>query len=267
MSSYHYSYTLDALSVKIPELEFTLSSPFPLILGVGSVAVYLFCIFVLFPAITPLAKANKQLLESFAKFHFVLLCIYSAFCCAATFYYIYTVGEIYSLNDYLCNDTPLWLRQVALTFTLSKIWEWGDTAIDIWRGKTVSQIGFLHCYHHATTFLLFLVVQNFPGAEKSGMLLNGFVHTLMYYHYAFRLPKILRPLITSAQIAQLVTVTYFWNITPQTCASKQDFPSEHFIIYLIPYALVPVYTIFFVIFFFEKYLYKDSKAPQGKKQT
>ncbi len=55
------------------------------------------------------------------------------------------------------------------------------------------------------------------------MLMNGFVHFLMhvpqtlpavifcnnfnmYAHYAFRLPRFFRPIITTLQIAQLVTV-------------------------------------------------------------
>ena len=46
----------------------------------------------------------------------------------------------------------------------------------IWQRRSLD---FLHTYHHATTFCLFLAVMNFPGAEKCGMLLNGFVHLIM----------------------------------------------------------------------------------------
>jgi hypothetical protein len=46
----------------------------------------------------------------------------------------------------------------------------------VWQGR---KLDFLHLYHHATTFALFLIVMNFPGTEKFGMILNGFVHTIM----------------------------------------------------------------------------------------
>ena len=46
----------------------------------------------------------------------------------------------------------------------------------VWHGRRKD---FLHMYHHATTFALFLLVMNFPGAEKCGMLLNGAVHFIM----------------------------------------------------------------------------------------
>ena len=144
-------------------------------------------------------------------------------------------------------------------FILSKIWEWGDTAILRWKGLSLGKIGFLHIYHHATTFLLFLIITNFPGAEKCGMLLNGFVHTLMYYHYAYRLPKFLRPVITTFQILQLSTVTYLWRDIPKVCEAYADFPRRHSAEFFIPYALVPVYILFFLKFFFEQYLLPSSK--------
>ena len=128
-------------------------------------------------------------------------------------FHIIETKEIINWTDYICTPVPPWLRAISITFTISKIWEWFDTAILISKGHSLSKIGFLHIYHHATTFLLFLCVMNLPGGEKSGMLFNGFVHTLMYYHFAFRLPKLLRPIITSLQIVQLMASTYIWHVT------------------------------------------------------
>jgi hypothetical protein len=177
--------------------------------------------------------------------------------------YLIQSKEITNLSNLLCKPIPSWLRILSILFTISKIWEWFDTAILISKGHSLSKIGFLHIYHHATTFLLFLCVMNFPGGEKNGMLLNGFVHTLMYYHFAFRLPKLLRPLITTLQIIQLLTVTYIWRVVPSLCPEYKHFPSQYFFEYLLPHALVPVYCLFFFKFFIEQYLLSSSKKVKS----
>jgi hypothetical protein len=105
---------------------------------------------------------------------------------------------------------------------------------------------------------------NFPGGEKSGMLLNGFVHALMYYHFAFRLPKLLRPMITTLQIIQLLTVTYIWCVVPNLCSEYKHFPHENFLAYLLPFAFVPVYCLFFFKFFIEQYLLSSSKKGKSE---
>lgn len=112
------------------------------------------------------------------------------------------------------------------------------------------------------------------------MLLNGFVHTIMYYHFAWRLPKILRPVITAAQIVQLAYLTWLWyvrscfvlfalcmhacvlcrHVTPSTCAAYATFPQEHPIEFIIPYGLVPVYLAFFLQFFWASYIAKGGRA-------
>mmetsp|Transcript_11600 Transcript_11600/g.17623 ORF Transcript_11600/g.17623 Transcript_11600/m.17623 type:complete len:263 (+) Transcript_11600:49-837(+) len=252
----HYSFTFNSLDIHVPWINWhiSLQSPYPAILACGSVLIYTLLIYIILPSMRPISDKGKLKLQYYAKIHFCLLCFYSAICCFSTLYYLFLSGEIHNLQAYLCNPLPEWLRLLSLSFILSKIWEWGDTAIDIWKGRSVNQIGFLHCYHHATTFFLFLLVENFPGTEKSGMLFNGFVHTLMYYHYAFRLPKVMRPLITAAQIVQLVTVTYIWHISPSSCPAYIDFPKNHLIEFLLPYGMVPVYTVFFIKFFIESYI-------------
>lgn len=263
-----YKFNFNILEFEIPFTNyiFHFNSPIPLLLSFGSILIYLLFIYIIIPNLTSIITKNKILFNNFTKLHFFLLFLYSGICCFSTLYYLYKNNEFINLNDFMCKPLPDWLRLLSLTFIISKIWEWVDTFIDIWRGKTPYQIGFLHCYHHATTFFLFLLVENFPSTEKSGMLLNGFVHTLMYYHYAFRLPKFMRPLITFFQIVQLVTVTYIWHITPLTCSEHALFPKEHFIEFIIPYGLVPVYAIFFVKFFIESYILPKKKQDHHNHQ-
>jgi hypothetical protein len=175
-------------------------------------------------------------------------------------------GDFTSYETFLCTPVPGWLRWVSISFTLSKVWEWLDTAILLWKGHGLQKIGFLHLYHHLTTLFLFLHVMNAPGTEKSGMLMNGFVHTLMYYHFAFRLPKAFRPLITFAQILQLSSATYFHYAIPSICPVHAAFPSTHPWEHLVPYLMVPVYCLFFIKFFFEQYVFTKKEAKTVKTQ-
>jgi fatty acid elongase 3 len=251
--NYEYSFTFQKWKVGS---AFEVASPYTYVIGFGSVLAYLLLIFVVFPAMKPRGTQELTAMRSKAKIHYVLLCVYSGICSFSTLYHIYTTGEIYSLESYLCEPCPYWMRMLSLSFIFSKIWEWFDTAVLIWNESTLL---FLHCYHHATTFLLFLIVENFHGTSKSGMLLNGFVHFLMYYHYAFRLPRFMRPLITIAQIIQLAVVTYFWYVSPATCPAYADFPVSYPLEFNIPYGLVPVYLCFFLKFFFESYVMSPKK--------
>jgi hypothetical protein len=211
--------------------------------------------------IFPLFKSKFN--HSFAKIHYILLFVYSLFSFIVVLVYLIQTNEITNWSNYVCVPIPSWLRVLSITFTISKIWEWFDTAILISKGHALSKIGFLHIYHHATTFLLFLCVMNFPSGEKNGLLLNGFVHTLMYYHFAFRLPKILRPVITALQIVQLISSTYMWHVTPGLCPQYKDFRRENLIEFLIPYILVPVYCLLFFKFFIEQYLLSPSKTSKS----
>lgn len=157
---------------------------------------------------------------------------------------------------------------VSLSFTLSKVWEWFDTAVLIAEGKSLDKIGFLHLYHHATTFGLFLVVSSFPLTEKLGLLLNGGVHALMYYHFAFRLPKAMRPLITLTQIVQLAVVTYAWVYCSSACDEAKAYREASALSWAFPFALVPVYLALFVKFFVETFLCRGARAaPDARKKA
>jgi hypothetical protein len=104
---------------------------------------------------------------------------------------------------------------------------------------------------------------NFPGTEKIGLLLNGFVHTLMYAHYAFRLPRMFRPIITIAQIIQLALGTLSHHINITTCKEFSGYIEQHPFDYLVPYFFVPVYLGAFIRFFWQTYV----SAPAAKKEV
>ena len=238
-----------------------ISPPWTYVISIGSCFLYLFFITMVFPLLTP--KLSPAFIHAFAKFHHVLLFVYSLFASASVLYHLVVTHEVTNGSDFLCVPIPSWLRVVTASFTISKIWEWLDTAILIWKGHSLKKIGFLHIYHHATTFLLFLVVMNLPGAEKGSVLFNGMVHALMYYHFAFRLPQYLRPMITVIQILQLITATYVWYIVPSVCPAYRHFTAESPLEFLVPFALVPVYCLLFFKFFIQHYVLSSPKKVKA----
>lgn len=72
----------------------------------------------------------------------------------------------------------LWL------FYISKVWDFWDT-IFIVLGKKWRQLSFLHVYHHLTIFLFYWLNTNvyYDGDIFLTILLNGFIHTVMYTYY------------------------------------------------------------------------------------
>jgi hypothetical protein len=72
----------------------------------------------------------------------------------------------------------LWL------FYVSKAWDFWDT-IFIIIGKKWRQLSFLHVYHHITIFLFYWlnIKVNYDGDIYLTVVLNGFIHTVMYTYY------------------------------------------------------------------------------------
>ena len=85
-------------------------------------------------------------------------------------------------NKFNVSDPPignlLWL------FYVSKVWDFWDT-IFIVLGKKWRQLSFLHVYHHTTIFLFYWLLSNvlYDGDIYLTILLNGFIHTVMYTYY------------------------------------------------------------------------------------
>jgi hypothetical protein len=93
-------------------------------------------------------------------------------------------------NDYNalpCNvydrDHPP-LANLLWLFYVSKIWDFWDTAFII-LGKKWRQLSFLHVYHHFTIFLFYWINVNsmYDGDIFLTIVLNGFIHTVMYTYY------------------------------------------------------------------------------------
>jgi GNS1/SUR4 family len=82
------------------------------------------------------------------------------------------------------NPTAAPTANLLWLFYISKVWDFWDT-IFIVLGKKWRQLSFLHVYHHTTIFLFYWVNVNvnYDGDIFLTILLNGFIHTVMYTYY------------------------------------------------------------------------------------
>jgi len=110
----------------------------------------------------------------------IMLCSYMTI---ESFLLAYRSGyHVVPCNKFDTENPPvanlLWL------FYVSKIWDFWDT-IFIVLGKKWKQLSFLHVYHHTTIFLFYWLNVHvlYDGDIFLTILLNGFIHTVMYTYY------------------------------------------------------------------------------------
>lgn len=119
-------------------------------------------------------------------------------------------------NNYDTVNPPI--ANLLWLFYISKVWDFWDT-IFIVIGKKWRQLSFLHVYHHTTIFLFYWLNShvNYDGDIYLTILLNGFIHTVMYTYYFICMhtknPETGRPLpiwwksyLTLMQMIQFVTM-------------------------------------------------------------
>jgi len=80
-------------------------------------------------------------------------------------------------------DNPV-IANLLWLFYVSKVWDFWDT-IFIVLGKKWRQLSFLHVYHHTTIFLFYWLntIMNYDADIYLTIILNGFIHTVMYTYY------------------------------------------------------------------------------------
>jgi len=152
----------------------------------------------------------------------------------------------------------------TLLFTLSKAFEMGDTVFIVLRKRPLI---FLHYYHHVT--VLVYCWQGYSEHAASGrwfLMMNYFVHSLMYSYYAIRAwgvrtPKILSMAVTLLQLFQMVMglivvlQVYRIKLAGQHC--QQTFGNLYFAL-LIYFS----YFLLFARFFYSAYLSKSHHKYQ-----
>ena len=171
------------------------------------------------------------------------------------FYDLYTHGLHYSLCDnayYFSKPTNFWCS----LFTLSKLVELGDTLFIVLRKQPLI---FLHYYHHIT--VLMYVWFTYPYRTASGrwfLMMNYFVHSLMYTYYAlramrFKVPRFVNKVLTTLQLCQMFVgfciAIYLRNVMESgiPCATNWMAIKYSFLMYVS-------YFILFAKFFYDTYI-------------
>jgi len=174
-------------------------------------------------------------------------------------------------NNYgmLCNhynryDPPM--ANILWLFYISKIWDFWDTFFIV-TGKKWRQLSFLHVYHHFTVFLCYWINVNinYDGEVYLSIVLNGFIHTVMYTYYFIcmhtkvretgkSLPIWWKSSLTSMQMIQFVTMTSQASGLLLT-GCKETNPKVFFIYFAYTISLLLLFAQFFVT----SYVKRDKK--------
>jgi elongation of very long chain fatty acids protein 6 len=145
---------------------------------------------------------------------------------------------------------------------LSKVVELGDTAFIVLRKQNLL---FLHWYHHVTTLMAWWVMYHWYEPNQLWyIVMNSFVHSLMYSYYALRamkirVPKVIAMSITTFQLLQMVlgvvvNLYTIWvmhlNGTPANCPHRNWFGLQ------VSFGIYVPYTVLFAKLFIDSYLVK-----------
>mmetsp|Transcript_2352 Transcript_2352/g.2450 ORF Transcript_2352/g.2450 Transcript_2352/m.2450 type:complete len:215 (+) Transcript_2352:116-760(+) len=110
----------------------------------------------------------------------VMLCSYM---CIEAGVRAYTAGySILPCNKFNSADPPI--AFILYVFYISKILDFFDTFFIIAENRW-KQLSFLHVYHHTSIFLFYWLNLNvgYDGDVYVTIVLNGFIHTVMYTYY------------------------------------------------------------------------------------
>jgi len=177
-------------------------------------------------------------------------------------------GWTYSVCDsslYLGSD-GFW----GFVFTMSKIIEMGDTLFIVLRRQPLI---FLHWYHHITVFMYcYYSFAEYASTGRWCMVLNFFVHSVMYTYYALRairvrVPSFVRMSVTILQILQMclglvVSVNVYVNKSSGVYCHTTS-PNAVFAI-----LLYTSYLILFAHFFYQQYASPSrKKSPDSNKKV
>lgn len=168
-------------------------------------------------------------------------------------------------NGYDAENPPL--ANLLWLFYVSKVWDFWDTVFIV-IGKKWRQLSFLHVYHHFTIFLFYWLNAhvNYDGDIYLTILLNGFIHTVMYTYYFIcmhtkdpstgkSLPIWWKSSLTLMQLIQFVTMMS--QATYLLCTQCQTTSLNVVVAYL-------VYILSLFVLFAQFYVVSYSTKPKKK---
>ncbi|GAB0090387.1 Elongation of very long chain fatty acids protein [Sergentomyia squamirostris] len=159
--------------------------------------------------------------------------------------------------------TPISMRTLHISWyvMMSKVIELVDTVFFVLRKKQ-KQVSVLHVYHHASTLFLCWLAVKYVGTGMAlfSIILNAFVHVLMYSYYFLsifqRLQHRLRPIKPYITVIQMVQ---FSMILVQICIT---------VIYdcTLPKAILAMYFPNVIVIFYMFYkFFKRTYVPESNK--
>lgn len=169
----------------------------------------------------------------------------------------------YSTTYYTDQTTGFW----GWMFVMSKLPELGDTMLLILRKKPVI---FMHWYHHALTFYYAaLTYSESQGWARWSLVLNLFVHTIMYFYFgtsAFgkKYPNSFRQFITSIQLIQfIISLGIFSHLVYLMSLGNIEQCNTSWNVLAIGGVMYLSYLYLFAKFFYKAYI--APKKVSGKK--
>lgn len=153
-------------------------------------------------------------------------------------------------------------------FCFSKLPEFGDTVFIVLRKQPLI---FLHWYHHMTTLAICMYAHyEYIGPGRWYMVMNYFVHSIMYSYYALkalkiRVPNMIAMLITTLQILQMMvgtaitTMALLYRSQGLPCQMSNGCAAVSLVIYIS-------YFVLFAHFFYGRYIAKPSSVTKPKGQ-
>ncbi|XP_065215359.1 very long chain fatty acid elongase 6-like [Planococcus citri] len=188
--------------------------------------------------------------------------------------FIRTVPEfVFSLNQgtyyAVCSSDFLTENKVSslwtFLFVLSKLPEFGDTIFIVLRKQPLI---FLHWYHHILTLIYsWYSFKEFTSSARAFVVMNTFIHSMMYSYYAFkamkiRIPRFISVIITFLQICQMAVGCYV-NYKVFEYIFSKDLPcgtsQTNVIVSSVMYFS---YFYLFARFFYLSYLGKKQKSKR-----
>jgi len=152
-------------------------------------------------------------------------------------------------------------------FYTSKILDFVDTFFIIVGGK-MEQFSFLHVYHHFTIFIMYFIAVNlaYDGGVIITVVMNAFVHTIMYSYYLIRLHADhvwWKKYLTLTQIGQfLVMMSSILLNLYHYCGSP---PRVLALCFFYLFSLVVLFSRFYASRYGKKLEDRKTKTKTGKK--
>ncbi|XP_059613962.1 elongation of very long chain fatty acids protein 4-like [Phlebotomus argentipes] len=157
-------------------------------------------------------------------------------------------GTFMSCVEMDFSDSPTLMRVLSITWwvMMAKVIELVDTVFFVLRKKQ-KQVSVLHVYHHASTLFLCWLGAKYVGVGVAifSILVNSFVHVLMYSYYFLSIFRSLqhrlrpiKPYITVIQMVQFtmilvhIGVTAYFHCTLPTAILAMYFPNVVVIFYM-----------------------------------